>query len=558
MSNPVRARALAPVVVIAVLFFGGLGVVPLTEPDEGRYTEIPREMLATRDFVTPRLNGVLYFEKPPLYYWLNASAIALLGVNAFASRLWNAIFAVAGLGLAYALARRFAGRRTAGLAVVVLASAPLYLAMARLSTTDMTLSVLMAATLTCFWLAHEDEGRRARLLWYGMFASAALAALSKGLVGVVLPGAVIGLYIAVKREWRVLARVPWIGGVAAFCLIAVPWHVAMAMRHPDFLWFYFIHEHVLRYATAEAGRQQFPGFLLAVLLAGCLPWTGLLPAAARRMWAAIRDRAGERRSGLIFLWLWLGVILLFFSLSRSQLVPYILPVVPAMAVLLAETVAGGGENRLARIGAAVGSGLGGLLGLPLLVLALGLAPRVVDAGGVVPVAVAFAVAGVLGGATAAVVWLRANTTAALAASALVGVSLVGAAWALAPHLTSGRSSLEFANVLRERLRPGGGVFSYRCYPQSLPPYLGRLISVVGYQGEMAFGISHLSEEERARRFPRPEEFAAVWGSRRTVFLFLDKRDLPRLTADGLAPGTVVLDSGSNVLLVNHDGSGHDG
>jgi 4-amino-4-deoxy-L-arabinose transferase-like glycosyltransferase len=283
-AHPGGLPRLALAVCALLLFFGGLGSYPLLEPDEGRYGEIPREMLAQHDFVTPRLNGVLYFEKPPLYYWLNAAALSVLEDPETACRLASALFGLAGVGLAWRLGRSMGGNRIALLSALVLGSSPLWVALSRANIIDMTLTFFLTATLTCFWLAQEREkgAPGERLFWYGMFVAAALATLAKGLIGFVIPGAVIFFYLLFTRRWRLLARVPWVAGVALFLLVAVPWHVLAARRNPDFAWFYFVHEHFLRYATPEARRQKPFWFFIAVLLAGMLPWSGLLPAALLR------------------------------------------------------------------------------------------------------------------------------------------------------------------------------------------------------------------------------------------------------------------------------------
>src|SRR6478672_827560 len=329
-------------VLALLLFFGGLGSYPLLEPDEGRYAEIPREMLERGDFVTPRLDGVLYFEKPPLYYWLNAAATAALPSPEIASRLTGACFGLAGLVLAWLLGSAMGGRRTGLLAAIVLGTAPLYVALARAAIIDMVVTFFLSATLVCFWFAQEGDGeRRSRLLWYGAFAAAALATLAKGLIGIVIPGAVVFLFLLFTRRWSVLRRVPWVGGPVLFLAIALPWHVLAARRNPDFLWFYFVHEHIERYATPEADRQAPFWFFAAILALGLLPWSGVLPAAARlfRLGSGrLRDRLSGRladQPGLVFLACWAGFVFLFFSASQSKLVPYILPAIPPLAVLIA-------------------------------------------------------------------------------------------------------------------------------------------------------------------------------------------------------------------------------
>ena len=190
-------------------------------------------MLASGDFVSPHLNGVLYFEKPPLYYWLNAAALSLPGDPAVLCRLFGALFGLAGVGLAWRLGLSIGGSRKVGLlAALVLGSSPLWLALSRANILDMALTFFLSAALTCFWLAQAKErgAPGERLLWYGMFAGAALATLTKGLIGFVLPGAVIFFYLLFARRWRLLLRVPWIGGIVLFLAIALPWHLLAARR----------------------------------------------------------------------------------------------------------------------------------------------------------------------------------------------------------------------------------------------------------------------------------------------------------------------------------------
>ena len=166
------------------------------------------------------------------------------------------------------------------LAAAILGTSPLYLALSHLTIIDMTLSVFFTLTLACFYLASAEErpGLR-RALLYGMFAAAALTVLSKGLIGIVLPGGIVFLYLLLGRRWDVLRRVPWLTGVALFLLIAAPWHVLAAMRNPDFLWFYFVREHFLRYLTTVHARVEPWWFFLPIVLWALLPVTAVLPAS---------------------------------------------------------------------------------------------------------------------------------------------------------------------------------------------------------------------------------------------------------------------------------------
>ncbi|HET9211885.1 MAG TPA: phospholipid carrier-dependent glycosyltransferase [Thermoanaerobaculia bacterium] len=539
---------LALAVLALVLFFGGLGSYPLLEPDEGRYAEIPREMLERGDFVTPKLNGVLYFEKPPLYYWLNAAALSLPGRPEVLCRLFSALFGLAGVGLAWALGRSIGGPRVGLTAAIVLGSSPLWAALSRANIIDMTLAFFLSATLTCFWLAQNGE-RGERLLWYGMFAAAALATLTKGLIGFLIPGAVIFLYLLFAWRWRLLLRVPWIGGIALFLAIAVPWHVLAARRNPDFLWFYFVHEHWLRYTTSEAKRQAPAWFFFGILAVGLIPWSGLLPASARlyrRSWGKLR----EERPGLIFLACWALFILLFFSASQSKLVPYILPGIPPLAVLAAlalrEAETDPRTRTWARVGGAIGALLLAVLAAGLLLAALGTIHTGV---GPLPNVLVFAMPTLAAGLLS--VWLwgsgRLRSLPALAvAPALLVLGLVSAA----PRASLLLSTGPIARFLIPRLTPGDEVYAYRCYPQTLPIYLRRLVGVVEYKGELDFGIQHLAPEERARRYPTAAEFRPLWSSGKTVYVVLEAEKLPRMRLDGLAAGRVLMRQDKYLLLTN--------
>jgi 4-amino-4-deoxy-L-arabinose transferase-like glycosyltransferase len=542
---------------VFLVFFAGLGAYPLIEPDEGRYAEISREMLAGGDFVLPHLNGVLYFEKPPLYYWLNAAALTLPGRPEVLCRLAGALFGLAGVGLAWALGRSIGGPRVGLVTALVLGSSPLWVALSRATIIDMTLTFFLSATLTCFWLAQEREkGERGeRLLWYGMFAAAALATLTKGLIGFIIPGAVILFYLLFARRWRLLVRVPWVGGIALFLAIALPWHVLAARRSPDFLWFYFVHEHLQRYATSEARRQAPFWFFAAILAFGLLPWSGVLPAAAR-LFRGITGRIRESH-GLIFLACWGGFVFLFFSVSQSKLVPYILPAFPPLAVLIALALAAAEEDeRLrswARAGGAVGALLLALLAAALLWVSFGRVKEVSTS--VIPSLLALALPTLAACLLSAWLWRRGRLGSmaplqTLAVAAIAPALLVICLVSLGSRASQRLSAEPIARFLAGRLAPGDEVYAYRCYPQTLPFYLQRLVGIVEYQGELAFGIQHLAPEERARRFPGAAQFRPVWTSDRTVYLVLEAEKLPRMQSDGLAPGTILMRQEKYLLMTN--------
>ncbi|MGD1148455.1 MAG: glycosyltransferase family 39 protein [Thermoanaerobaculaceae bacterium] len=550
------APALAAACLVLLLVWN-LGGSPLLEPDEGRYTEIPREMLARGDFVTPHLNGVLYFEKPPLHYWLNAAAIGLFGLTEFAARAWSALFGLAGIALAWCLGRSVGGRRAGFLAAAALGTSPLWVGTARLATLDMTVTFFLTATLACFWFAQEaEDGRRRLLAWHGMFAAAALAVLAKGLIGIVIPGAVVFLYLLATRQWVVLKRVPWVTGIVLFFAIAAPWHVLAASRNPDFLWFYFVHEHLLRYATPIAERHEPFWYFLAVVVLGCAPWSGLLPSAARLLpWRRVREGLAEHR-GEAFLLIWAAFVVVFFSVSQSKLIPYVLPALPPLAALVGVLIDRLWDGRLAAsrwetAGLVAGGVLAALYGAAFVWAGLGKIDRL-GLGGVVspdllvPGALVLAVALLAAASAFGRAWNR-RVLALFAAGCCVGAAVQ----VVAPLVARERSSKTVAERLRPELRPGDLIFAYRCFPESLPVYLERTVGVAACEGELAFGISHLNGAERKERFPTAEQFRDLWESDRRVFVVGETQSWSRrLAQDGITHARLLWEGEGLALLSN--------
>jgi 4-amino-4-deoxy-L-arabinose transferase-like glycosyltransferase len=558
--------------VFALLLLPSIGGRALWEPDEARYAEIPREMLAGGDFVTPRLNGILYFEKPPLIYWLEAGAQRLLGRDPWALRLPIALLALGGIAAVYFAARSLYGRRAALGAAIVLASCPLYFGMAQVLSLDMGVSVFLSAALLAFLLAtREPPGRRRRLLLWSFFAAAALATLTKGLIGVVLPGLVIVVWIVATRRWRHLALAFDPSGIALFLLIAAPWHLLAARAYPDFAWFYFVHEHFQRFLTKVHRRYEPAWFFVPVLLGGMLPWTVFLPTAlvrsfrralGRKESAAPAFAAGADRADL-YLLLWAGLIFAFFSVSDSKLVPYILPVLPPLALLvgrsLAEAWEGAGRGSAPlRLGPPLVAllGVAALLAVPALFPSLLGGPRALEyvqalggfrwalAGAVLAMGVVPLLAWWSGRRRAAPP-VRAAVPAivAIAASAALFLGTLGAA---IPRLDPYRSAEGIAALLRPRLAPGDEVVVYRDYLQGLPYYLERRITIAGYLGELEFGTH--AEPQTASWMIDDPELLHRWQGAQRVFLVTKTSDLWRLPA--IPDDHVLGRSGRYLVLTN--------
>ncbi|NLX84265.1 MAG: phospholipid carrier-dependent glycosyltransferase, partial [Synergistaceae bacterium] len=320
---------------IIMLYFVPLGRHGLLEPDEGRYSEIPREMIESGDFVTPHLNYVKYFEKPVLLYWMNAGSFMAFGENEFAARFPTALCAVAGAFITALLGAFIFGKRVGVIAGIVTSLSLLYFAIGTITLTDMPLSFFITAALSAFYVGHIKNDRRWYLIFY---ASVAFGLLAKGLIAIVLPGGIIFWYIVFTRKWRLVIDALYLPGILIFFLISVPWFYMVSRENPDFLYFFFVQEHFLRYATKMHNRYEPIWFFAPMIPLGLMPWTGFFFSLFSKE-SVLRTPAGkEMKDANIYLMSWFTVIFIFFSISSSKLIPYIVPCFPPLALLIASDI----------------------------------------------------------------------------------------------------------------------------------------------------------------------------------------------------------------------------
>ena len=471
-----------------LLFTFMLGNRPLSVPDEGRYVEIPREMTVTGDYLTPRLNYVKYFEKPILFYWLEAFSIKVFGLNEFTLRLWPALFGLFGvLGTALAGARLF-GRRTGLLAAAVLATSLLYFAFSRAIILDMPVSVLLTLSLLCFLVGtHESLGLSRRLYLYAFYAFAALAVLAKGLIGILIPGMVIGAWILLLNEWRMLRSLYLVTGLALFFAIAAPWHILVSRANADFFHFYFIQEHFLRYLTKMHSRYQPMWFFIPVVLFGLFPWSGFLVQAVKHNLPASWKDRHEHRDAL-FLLLWAALVFLFFSASSSKLVPYILPVFAPVALLIGRYLSDSWDRvdfPGVRIGYAIV--LAASLLLATAILALPVVWKSPEALVLGPYRQVFTITLAVGSVAA---WLlsryRGFSLAFIALTVMSAIFLLEMN-AAAPLVDAQSSAKPIALALKARMKANEEVACYGHYYQDLPVYLEQRVTVADWNGELDYG-----------------------------------------------------------------------
>jgi 4-amino-4-deoxy-L-arabinose transferase-like glycosyltransferase len=309
-------------------------VRPLALPDEGRYVGVAWGMLTSGDWIVPRLDGLPYFHKPPLFYWITAASMSVFGPHEWAARLAPWLGACAGAAALYLFARRWCSERVARAGLLALATQPLVFIGGQFANLDMLVAGCIAVSVFGFAhavLADALPADRRRGLTAG-YAFAALAVLAKGLIGIVLPGLVLVVWLVGRRQWRLLRRLFWLPGMLLFALVAGPWFVVMQLRFPEFAHYFFVVQHFSRFAQGGFNNQQPAYFYLVVVAVLALPWTGWLAATVRG--DAHLDAPGRAIRQL--LWIWLIAITVFFSLPQSKLVGYILPVSWPLALLVAQ------------------------------------------------------------------------------------------------------------------------------------------------------------------------------------------------------------------------------
>jgi 4-amino-4-deoxy-L-arabinose transferase-like glycosyltransferase len=522
----------------AWLWFGNLGLRTLTEPDEGRYAEIPREMLATGDWLAPHLNGIQYLEKPPLQYWGTAVLYQVAGTRPWVSRLYNA-----GLGFATLLLVAWAGRRfftaRAGIhAALILASGLLFYAMAHVNTLDMGLSFYLTAAAVAFAAAQTSFPDRASLRWQMWLAwlCIGLAILQKGLVALVLPGFAIALYVLVQRDWPLLRRLYIVSGLVIVLAVNGPWWWQMSRRNAGFVDWFFVHEHYTRFTTNEHGRSQPWWYFSALLLLGLLPW--IVPVARGAAAAWRRSTVPGAFHVERFLLLWAAAVFIFYSPSGSKLAPYILPMMPPLALLsgrrlaLLKTTETGLRSTL-WLAAAMALAL---LSLPFVASRLNIEP--LYRAGYQVIAHTGAWAGtLLALAVALSAWLarqrlRLSAVAVLASGLIASLALFSNA---SNELERWRGGTQLANDVRPHLRDGAQLFCLDNYPQVTIFSLAQTCRIAGDYGELE---TQFADEHSWLR--SDADFASAWAAAPAAVAMIE----PRNAAKWLAL------AGPHVVVVN--------
>jgi len=486
-----------------------LSIRTLVPPDEGRYAEMAREMFASGDWVTTRLNGIKYFEKPPLQTWMNALTFTLFGLGEWQARLWTGLCGIGSVLLtAWTGTRLFGGR--AGLYTgLVLGSCFYWIIGSQVDSVDMGLSGMMTLSLCALLLAQRPgaDARACRNWMLVCWAGMALATLSKGLIGVVLPGGVLVAYTLAARDWRLWRRLHLAKGLALFLLIAAPWFILVGIRNPEQPHFFFIHEHFERFLLKEHHREASAWVFVGLLAAGSTPWLGVLvqslAAGARRT----PDGAAAGFRPRLLALVWLVFIVAFFSASKSKLPGYILPVFPALALLVGSHLEH--VSRKSRMGTSVLLALAGLALLLTAPFAADFARHAGEAALYLAYAPWVGLAGILalaGGVFGMGLARHGQSDAWVLTLALSGFLSSQVVLAGFEPLGQARAGTALLPGIRTVLTPETRLYSVGLYEQSLTFYLGRTATLVDYRDEFDFGL----RQQPGLAIPTLDAFVREW------------------------------------------------
>jgi 4-amino-4-deoxy-L-arabinose transferase-like glycosyltransferase len=308
-----------------------LPVMPLMEPDEARYSDIASLMNRTGDYITPHLNHVVYLEKPPLCYWVTALLFKIFGENEFSSRLFVALCAWGCILLVYRMGVFSHDEKTGLYSAGVLSTFLYHSVLGKINILDIPLTFFVClATWAGYRYFAGDHQRKSWL--YLLYISSAIAFLTKGLIGVVFPFAITILWLSISKRWGDILKLFSPVAMIIFLLISCPWIILVQKANKDFLWFFFVREHFLRYATTLHARNHTVLFYIPIVLLGTLPWSAFLLKALKEGVEKITPlfKTSEKR----FLLTWIFFILIFFSVSSSKLIPYIAPVFLPIAIFM--------------------------------------------------------------------------------------------------------------------------------------------------------------------------------------------------------------------------------
>jgi len=498
-----------------------LPAMPLMEPDEARYSDIPRLMNSTGDYITPHLKHVIYLEKPPLCYWATALSFKMFGENAFSSRLFVGLCAWGCVILVYFMGVFFAGERTGLYSAGILSTFLYHFILGRINILDIPLAFFVCLAT---WAGYRYiTGDCQKKIWvYLLYIASALAFLTKGLIGVVFPFAILVLWLLIGRKWRDILRLFSPIGIIIFLSISSPWIFLVQKANKDFLWFFFIHEQFLRYTTDVCRKAGPFYYYIPIIILGTLPWCAFLFQAIRvisgkttLLWQKVDTR---------FLLTWAIFIFLFFSFSSSKLIPYITPVFLPIAVLLGCLFSLYDEQSIVQYESKRGSLLTHLpviLQSCLFIIALCVPPflkkHAVEGKEWIPLIILPILLQVLIIFLPDIIRRRWNKGWFVTVYLLSALFLGSMVFPVSDFLTPYKSAYPVSQAIKFFIPADQELFQYGINVYGIDFYNKIRTPVVDDFGELSYGIRQLSPDERNRYFLSSEQFFKLCKKKGNVY-----------------------------------------
>ena len=456
-------------------FFLGLGGLPLVGPDEPRYAEIGREMFASGDWITPRLAGYLWFEKPIWLYWGEAISYQLFGVNEFAARVPSALSALITVAFIAFVVGKLVSRRWGFLSGAVLATSAFWLGMARGASTDMVLACAMAVAVLAGHLAMHSIGKSRTGYWLLFAFALGVSMLAKGLVGILLICVILGVYRLLMKQpfgpsLRRNSALIW-GGFLVFALTVASWYVPVTMINGmTFINEFFVNHHFKRFLENEYHHLQPFYFYWFVVLAELLPWPFFLAGAIARL-KRLSARDSAQGSLLLLAWVWALVPMVFFSVSKSKLPTYILPSLPPLAIIIGwelDRIWRGEVDIWGKIGLGFTSIILTLVGQALIFYVFRERVPVSGLGWV-----ALALPPLLGAGALFAFLIKERKRAIIIANVTMASVVLAAVVLLFPHMSSNLSRKELSVAAFNALKPGENLVYYQKEKEYSPVFYAR-------------------------------------------------------------------------------------
>lgn len=558
-------------IILGCLFGAMLGNFPLHTPDASRYAEIPREMLFYHDFITPHLNGLKYFEKPPLFYWIQVFNFKLFGINILTANLANALMALITCLSVYLFSAKLYNCRVGFISSLVLGTSLLFFGMNHVVTTDVALTCFITLALCCFILGANYPPNTKKNIWLlicvGIFL--ACSVLTKGLIGIILPSMIAFLWIVFFKQWNVFKSKGILYAILVFFALALPWHLLIQQRNPEFFHFYFVEQHFLRYLTTYAGRVQPWWFFPAVLICGFFPWTNFLLQAIKDHAVDLKNVFNNgfnngfknifqhktnnanfiQHTNIWFFIIWAVSIYVFYAFSYSRLIPYLLPIFPALAIIIGKFFADNWQikHRL--------SFTLGFLSFAVFSVAIGCIMLVIhdriDFINTKPILnIMFYVSGscfLIGGITTFLRYyfqgIAQGCKTLICTMLIILLTLTQFMF-----IFNKNSTLVFAEYLHKHLQNDDEIVAFNNYYQDLPFYLQRIITVVNYKGELAFGIAH--DTNSKNWMISSADFEKRWLGKHKVYMIIEINDYNALPLHLKQTTHPLLKFTDKILVVN--------